>query len=205
MSDTTFLEWPFFEARHRALAARVESWVGARAEPEHCEGRALDTLCRAIVRDLGASGLLEAVVPTIGAEGLDVRSICLAREILARHSGLVEVMFAMQGLGTGPITLFGDPVLREKILPGVRAGERIAAFALSEPDAGSDVAAMSTQATAVPGGWRLDGVKTWISNGGIADPMWCLPERARRQAPRGCRHSWSMPIFPDSSSKSGWK
>ncbi len=169
MSDTTFLDWPFFENRHREWAARVQEWVGARAEPEHCEGSALDAACRSIVRDLGASGLLESVVPTVGAEGLDVRSICLAREILARHSGLVEVMFAMQGLGTGPITLFGDAALRNKVLPGVRAGERIAAFALSEPEAGSDVAAMATQATAVPGGWRLDGVKTWISNGGIAD------------------------------------
>ena len=169
MSNTSFLEWPFFESRHREFAAQVQTWVGARTEPDHCEGSALDALCRAIVRDLGASGLLDAVVPTSGPEGLDVRSICLAREILARHSGLVEVMFAMQGLGTGPITLFGDAALRSKILPGVRRGERIAAFALSEPEAGSDVAAMSTQATAVPGGWRLDGVKTWISNGGIAD------------------------------------
>lgn len=169
MSDSSFLDWPFFEARHRAFAARVEQWVATQPEPDHHDPRGLDALCRDLVARLGDSGLLEAVVPSAGAEGLDVRSICLAREILARHSGLIEVMFAMQGLGTGPITLFGEAALREAILPGVRSGKRIAAFALSEPEAGSDVAAMSTTATAVPGGWRLDGVKTWISNGGIAD------------------------------------
>ncbi len=169
MSDTTFLEWPFFEPRHRAFAAHLEAWVADRPEPAHCEGEALDAMCRSIARDLGASGLLEPVVPEAGGGGLDVRTICLAREILARRSGLIEVMFAMQGLGTGPITLFAHQALRDKVLPGVRSGERISAFALSEPDAGSDVAAMSTLATAVPGGWRLDGVKTWISNGGIAD------------------------------------
>lgn len=169
MSDSSFLEWPFFEARHRAFAERVEQWVAAQPEPDHHDSRGLDALCRELVGKLGDSGLLEAVVPSAGAEGLDVRSICLAREILARRSGLIEVMFAMQGLGTGPITLFGDPALREAILPGVRSGKRIAAFALSEPEAGSDVAAMNTTATPVPGGWRLDGVKTWISNGGIAD------------------------------------
>lgn len=169
MSDSSFLDWPFFEARHRAFAARVEQWVATQPAPDHHDPRGLDALCRDLVARLGDSGLLEAVVPSAGAEGLDVRSICLAREILARHSGLIEVMFAMQGLGTGPITLFGEAALREAILPGVRSGKRIAAFALSEPEAGSDVAAMSTTATAVPGGWRLDGVKTWISNGGIAD------------------------------------
>ncbi len=169
MSDRSFLDWPFFDPQHREFAARVEEWVGAQDEPDHHDPRGLDEVCRDIVRRLGASGLLEAVVPSAGAQGLDVRSICLAREILARRSGLIEVMFAMQGLGTGPITLFGTQALRDEILPGVRQGKSIAAFALSEPEAGSDVAAMQTKATQVDGGWRLDGVKTWISNGGIAD------------------------------------
>lgn len=169
MSDNSFLDWPFFESRHREFAARVENWVAAQPEPDHHDPRGLDYVCRALAERLGESGLLEAVVPSTGAEGLDVRSICLAREILARRSGLIEVMFAMQGLGTGPITLFGHAALRDEVLPGVRSGRRIAAFALSEPEAGSDVAAMQTCATPVEGGWRIDGVKTWISNGGIAD------------------------------------
>jgi acyl-CoA dehydrogenase len=169
MSDSSFLEWPFFDSRHRDFAERVQSWVAAQPEPDHHDSQGLDEQCRQWVRRLGASGLLDAVVPVAGAEGLDVRSICLAREILARKSGLIEVMFAMQGLGTGPITLFGDAAIRNSILPGVRSGERIAAFALSEPEAGSDVAAMRTTAARVERGWRLDGVKTWISNGGIAD------------------------------------
>ena len=169
MSERSFLDWPFFEARHREWAERVEQWAAAEiGGAGHPEGD-LDAECRRIVAALGRAGLLEAVVPSSGAAGLDVRSICLAREILARYSGLVEVMFAMQGLGTGPITLFADADLREQILPGIRAGLKIAAFALSEPEAGSDVAAMSTTATATAEGWRLDGVKTWISNGGIAD------------------------------------
>lgn len=169
MSDSSFLDWPFFEPRHREFAARVENWVAAQPEPDHDDPRGLDYVCRGLVERLGESGLLDAVVPSTGAEGLDVRSICLAREILARRSGLIEVMFAMQGLGTGPITLFGNAALRDEVLPGVRSGRRIAAFALSEPEAGSDVAAMKTSATPVQGGWRIDGVKTWISNGGIAD------------------------------------
>ena len=169
MSDNSFLEWPFFEARHRDFAGKVAAWAAEQVEPDHHDPRGLDVVCRELVKSLGESGFLEAVVPSQGAQGLDVRSICLAREILARRSGLIEVMFAMQGLGTGPITLFGDAALREAILPGVRSGRRIAAFALSEPEAGSDVAAMSTRALAVDGGWRLHGVKTWISNGGIAD------------------------------------
>jgi acyl-CoA dehydrogenase len=103
-----------------------------------------------------------------GAAAIDVRALCLIRETLARHMGLADFVFAMQGLGTGTITLFGTDEQRKRILPAVRAGEKLAAFALSEPDAGSDVAAMTTKATKIPGGWRLDGTKTWISNGGIA-------------------------------------
>ncbi len=94
-----------------------------------------------------------------------MRTLCLARETLARHDGLADFAFAMQGLGSGPISLFGTADQRARYLPAVARGEKIAAFALSEPDAGSDVAAMTTRAD----GDRLTGTKTWISNGGIAD------------------------------------
>jgi acyl-CoA dehydrogenase len=126
----------------------------------------VDGECRELVRKLGRGGWLAAAVPETGA--MDVRTLCLTREILARHSGLADFAFAMQGLGTGAITLYGDAAARERFLPAVRAGTAIAAFALSEPDAGSDVAAVSTTATRTDAGWRIDGEKTWISNGGIA-------------------------------------
>ena len=147
------LEWPFFEERHREFAA----W--AREHLPHAEGE-LDERCRGLVRALAADGWLEHAVGT-----LDVRTLCLARETLAYHDGLADFAFAMQGLGSGPISLFGSDEQRARYLPAVASGEKIAAFALSEPDAGSDVAAMSTSAE----GNRLTGVKTWISNGGIAD------------------------------------
>ncbi len=125
----------------------------------------VDATCRDLVRRLGDAGWL-AVAD--GPENFDVRRICLARDILARHSGLADFAFAMQGLGTASVALFGQAALRAQVLPEARAGTRIAAFALSEPDAGSDVAAMTTTAARVTDGWRLDGEKTWISNGGIA-------------------------------------
>jgi acyl-CoA dehydrogenase len=149
------LDWPFFEERHREFAA----WAGAHL-PD-VEERELDDRCRALVKQLAEAGWLKHVV----GETLDVRTLCLARETLARHDGLADFAFAMQGLGSGPISLFGTDEQRARHLPGVASGERIAAFALSEPDAGSDVAAMTT--TADDG--RLTGTKTWISNGGIAD------------------------------------
>ncbi len=168
MADISYRDWPFLEDRHRDHAARLEAWaaehIGMGVHPHHD----VDAECRDLVRKLGAGGWLEAAVPQAGPEAIDVRTLCLTREILARYSGLADFAFAMQGLGTGSITLHGDDALKARILPGVRAGTRIAAFALSEPDAGSDVAAMTTTATRVPGGWRLDGEKTWISNGGIA-------------------------------------
>jgi acyl-CoA dehydrogenase len=127
----------------------------------------VDAECRALVAKLGQGGwLAEAVADDVAT--IDVRTLCLAREILARHMGLADFAFAMQGLGSGSIALYGDAAMKSRILPEVRAGSRIAAFALSEPDAGSDVAAMTTTATRTNAGWRLDGTKTWISNGGIA-------------------------------------
>ena len=176
MPDRTFLEWPFFDDGHRAFAAGVDAFA-LREVPDLVEGAEGDAdavyrCVRALVRALGGAGLLRACVPAgFGGtrEHVDVRSLCLAREALAHANGLADFAFAMQGLGSAPVSLFGSNSQKQAILPGVAAGTRIAAFALSEPEAGSDVAAIA--ATGVPDGtgWRLDGVKTWISNGGLAD------------------------------------
>jgi acyl-CoA dehydrogenase len=168
MADGSFLEWPFFDDSHREFARRLEAWcsseIGLEVHPHHD----VDAECRALARKLGEGGWLAHAVPERGASALDVRTLCLVREILARHAGLADFTFAMQGLGTASISLFGSAELQARILPVVRAGESIAAFALSEPDAGSDVAALSCAATKTNEGWRIDGEKTWISNGGIA-------------------------------------
>jgi len=176
MADRSFLEWPFFDDGHRAFVAAVDNWA-ARALPPLLAGAedSSDAVYRCVqrlVRALGEAGLLRACVPAArgGArERVDVRSLCLAREALARASGLADFAFAMQGLGSAPIALFGSDAQQRAMLPGVAAGTRIAAFALSEPDAGSDVAAIATTAKRTGDEWRLDGVKTWISNGGLAD------------------------------------
>jgi acyl-CoA dehydrogenase len=166
MPDRSFLDWPFFEPRHKEWAAEVEAWAAAHAEQLAEEPDTdLATIC--LVRAMGDAGLLRAPCPEDGK--LDVRSLCLARDILARHAGLADFAFAMQGLGTGPVTLFGTKAQREQVLPGARAGTALAAFALSEPEAGSDVAALATVAEKDGNGhYRLTGRKTWISNGGIA-------------------------------------
>lgn len=172
MPDRSFLDWPFFEDRHRVLAAELDAWAGATL-PGLVDHHDVDGSCRRLVAALGQAGWLRHAVPASHggtAERLDVRSLCLIRETLARHDGLADFAFAMQGLGTGPVTLFGSDALKDRILPPVRDGRAIAAFALSEPEAGSDVAATST--IAVPDGpdaVRIDGEKTFISNGGIAD------------------------------------
>lgn len=165
------LAWPFFEERHRAFAAMLSAWAGT--ELGHLPHEDVDAACRARVKALGAAGFLRPTVPAAYG-GLtatfDVRTLCLAREILAFHDGLADFAFAMQGLGTGSISLFGDEALKQRYLPAVARGEAIAAFALSEREAGSDVAALAT--TATPDGndhVRITGEKTWISNGGIAD------------------------------------
>jgi acyl-CoA dehydrogenase len=179
MPDRSFLEWPFFTADHETWADGLARWADA-ALPSlpHGDGTGLDGLddldeaCRRRVRALGDGGWLRATVPAAYGglfEGYDVRTLCLARETLAYRDGLADFAFAMQGLGSGPITLFGSDELKRRYLPPVAAGELLAAFALSEPQAGSDAAALST--TAVPDGpehVRLSGEKTWISNGGIA-------------------------------------
>jgi acyl-CoA dehydrogenase len=172
MPDATFLNWPFFDDDHRALARDLDAWTAREIAPfEHDEGD-VDALSRRFVGMLGQAGWLRHCVPAASGgarERLDVRSLCLARETLARASGLADFAFAMQGLGSGPITLFGSNEQKDCYLPPVRAGERVAAFAISEPEAGSDVAAIGTTARADGGDWVLDGTKTWISNAGIAD------------------------------------
>ena len=176
MPDRTFLEWPFFDDGHRAFAAAVDAFA-LREVPRLVEGAERDSdavyrCVRSLVRALGDAGLLRACVPApFGGmhERIDVRTLCLAREALAHANGLADFAFAMQGLGSVPISLFGNDAQKRDTLPGVAAGARIAAFALSEPDAGSDVVAISTTGVRDSTGWRLDGVKTWISNGGLAD------------------------------------
>jgi acyl-CoA dehydrogenase len=172
MPDRTFLTWPFFTDAHRRLSDELEAFVRGEIEPMPHDERDVDGACRELVRRLGAAGVLRLCVPAPygGAhERLDVRALCLARETLGRAWGLADFAFAMQGLGSGPISLFGSDALKERYLPPVARGERIAAFALSEPNAGSDVAAMQTTARRADGGFVIDGTKTWISNAGIAD------------------------------------
>ena len=164
------LAWPFFEDRHRALAEQLDAWCAQHLHPSHDD---VDTQCRALVRQLGAAGWLRhAVAGTAhggASEVIDTRAICLLRETLAWHHGLADFAFAMQGLGSGAISLHGTQAQRERYLPRVASGSAIAAFALSEPNAGSDVAAMACTAKDDGDGYVIDGEKTWISNGGIAD------------------------------------
>ena len=172
MADTTFLEWPFFEARHRALAEQLDEFARTRlAELVHgaSDDAALDRACREIVHRLGAEGFLNQCCIAEPGGKFDVRSLALSRETLARHGGLADFCFAMQGLGTGPISLFGTEAQKRKYLPPVMRGKSIAAFALSEPQAGSDVSAIATEATRAGNEYVLSGTKTWISNGGLAD------------------------------------
>jgi acyl-CoA dehydrogenase len=164
MSDTTFLTWPFFEDRHRALAQSLEGWCASHLPVDHHD---TDAACRSLVASLGAGGWLRPTGAAAG-ERLDVRALCLIREVLARYDGLADFAFAMQGLGMGAVSLFGTPDQR-RWLDRTRAGRTIAGFALTEPGSGSDVAATATTAVRVQGGWALNGTKTWISNGGIAD------------------------------------
>ena len=164
MSDQSFLSWPFFEDRHRALAAALEGWCAAHLPVDHGDA---DAACRGLVAALGQGGWLRHSGAGEG-EKLDVRTLCLIRETLARHDGLADFAFAMQGLGMGAVSLFGTAA-QLQWLERTRAGRAISAFALTEPGSGSDVAATKTTAERVSDGWRLTGDKTWISNGGIAD------------------------------------
>jgi acyl-CoA dehydrogenase len=172
MADRRFLGWPFFEERHRAFAGALEAWAARDIAPLENDESDVDALTRRFVGMLGEAGWLRHCVPVAyGGESdrLDVRTLCLARETLARRSGLADFAFAMQGLGSASIALFGSEALKHAYLPNVAAGRQIAAFALSEPEGGSDVAAMRTTARDAGDHYVLEGTKTWISNGGIAD------------------------------------
>ena len=171
MSDSTYLDWPFFEPRHRELARALDAWATEHISQVH--GHDVDAECQALVKQLGQGGWLQHAVGGTAHGGasdvIDTRAICLIRETLGRHSGLADFAFAMQGLGTGAISLAGSAEQKARYLPRVARGEAIAAFALSEPEAGSDVAAMACTARLDGDQYVLDGEKTWISNGGIAD------------------------------------
>jgi acyl-CoA dehydrogenase len=175
MADKTFLDWPFFEPHHKRLALDLDIWAAnvlpaiVGHEGAHQD---VDATCKALVKALGAGGWLRYCAPSAYGgvhDVLDVRSLCIIRETLARHSGLADFAFAMQGLGSGAISTYGSVQQQQTYLPAIASGEKIAAFALSEAGAGSDVAAMSMTLQKVGGDYIANGEKTWISNGGIAD------------------------------------
>ncbi len=175
------LGWPFFEDRHRQLARDLDAWAREHVSQSHY--RDIDAQCRALVRSLGDAGWLQHAV----SERIDTRAICLARETLARHSGLADFAFAMQGLGSGAIALAGTPEQKARYLGPAARGEAIAAFALSEAEAGSDVGAMQCAARPDGNAYVLDGEKTWISNGGIADVYVVFARDAGLPDARGAR------------------
>ncbi|MBI3708530.1 MAG: acyl-CoA dehydrogenase family protein [Proteobacteria bacterium] len=171
MPDRSFLAWPFFDDSHRALAARLEAWADKEVAPHEHDERDVDALSQRFVAALGQGGYLAYCVPkAFGGrfDKLDVRSLCLIRETLGRRSGLADFAFAMQGLGSASITLFGTEAQKRRYLPKVCAGTQIAAFAISEPEGGSDVAALRTIARHEGDTYVIDGSKTWISNAGLA-------------------------------------
>ncbi len=190
-----WLDWPFFEPRHHAVGEALDRFVqsGALDTIDHND---VDGACRKLVRAMGEAGVLDCAVaaPDGDATTIDSRSICLSRESLAYADGLADFAFAMQGLGSGAIALGGSADLRKAVLPKVRAGEWLAAFALSEKEAGSDVAAMSCTARADGNDYVIDGEKTWISNGGIADVYTLF---ARTGEAPGARGISAFVVFPD--------
>lgn len=168
--DRAFLDWPFFDDGHRRLADDLEDWCTHNLSDDEPDD--VDAACRALVRKLGEGGWLRYCVPSAYGgvhESFDVRSLALIRETLARHNGLADFAFAMQGLGSGTITLFGTEAQKRAYLPAVAKGGKIAAFALTEPESGSDVASIASTAEATEDGYVVTGAKTYISNGGIAD------------------------------------
>ncbi len=171
MSDKSYLNWPFLSPQHRELEHTLDTWAREHLSPHHDNDA--DAACRQLVRQLGDAGWLQHAIGGAAYGGatdvIDTRTICLIRETLARHSGLADFAFAMQGLGSGAITLFGSETQKQHYLTPVARGDAIAAFALSEPEAGSDVAAMQCEAVQDGDDYVLNGEKTWISNGGIAD------------------------------------
>ena len=173
MADRSFLSWPFLSPRHQELYDRVDAWAVANVSRLIGDGEtsaAAAATVRLMVAEMGKAGLLSTAVGSDRSlrGSLDARSLCICREVLARHAGLADFSFAMQGLGTGPISLFGTEEQKERWLPPVARGTTISAFALSEREAGSDVSALAMRAQPDGDQWRLDGAKTWISNAGIA-------------------------------------
>jgi acyl-CoA dehydrogenase len=165
---TDWLDWPFFEPRHRELARDLEAWCRATIHDAHAADP--DVACRALVKELGKAGLLSLCVAQ-GDQAPDVRSLAIARATLARVHGLADFAFAMQGLGSGAISLFGSDAQKAEWLPKVASGEAIAAYALTEPETGSDAANIAMRAEQADGEWRLTGEKSYISNGTIADVL----------------------------------
>lgn len=164
MADQSYLSWPFFEERHREFSAALHGWCKSNLPADHGD---VDEACRSLVQRLGEAGWLRHTAAGDG-EKLDVRALCIIRETIAQYDGLAEFAFAMQGLGMGAVTLFGTPE-QKRWLDRTRAGKAIAGFAITEPEAGSDAAAVKMTAVKTQGGFVLDGEKTYISNGGIAD------------------------------------
>lgn len=190
MADKSFLHWPFFDADHRHWATRVEA-VAEQLDIDHSD---TDKACRMLVKTMGDAGLLEVTSSHDGS--FDVRQLCLARETLARYDGLADFAFAMQGLGTGAITLFGTEEQKHMWLPQTRGGSAIAAFALTEPDSGSDVANSTMTATRVGDQYVLSGEKTWISNGGIADVYTLFARTGEAPGARGLSAFIVTPDIP---------
>ena len=186
MADTSFLAWPFFADAHRTLAGTLDAWAAANVRDE--EYPDVDDGCRELVRDLGRDGWLRYTVPAafggVFAE-VDSRALCLVRETLARRNALADFAFAMQGLGGAPIVLGGDAAIQARYLPAICAGSLIAGFALSERDAGSDAGALRTTARRDGDAWVLEGEKTWISNGGIADVYVVFARTGEQPGSRG--------------------
>jgi acyl-CoA dehydrogenase len=187
------LDWPFFGAEHRGVVEKLDAFAGSAvlASVDHHD---VDKACRSLVKALGDAGLLRIATGDTGRRAIDSRSVCLARETLAWHDGLADFAFAMQGLGTGAIGLSGSEELKAAVLPKVTSGDWVSAFALSEKEAGSDVAAMACAARADGDSYVLDGEKTWISNGGIADVYTVF---ARTGEAPGTRGISALVVFAD--------
>ncbi len=185
MADKSFLHWPFFDDTHRAYAAKVDAWAAANLGA--VDHHNVDAACRKLVKALGQGGFLNNTAPATENDKLDVRTLALSRETLARHSGLADFVFAMQGLGAGPISLFGSSEQRAAWLPKTRAGEAIAAFALSEAASGSDVANITTSAKRDGDGYVIDGEKPGSPTAALPICTSSSHARVKRPAPRACR------------------
>ena len=191
MADSSFLQWPFLDDHHRTLASDLERWCVESLQPVVTDEdfhRDIDASCKRLREMLGSAGYLRYCVPReFGGvhDDLDVRSLCLIRMTLAYYSGLADFVFAMQGLGSGTISLYGAEATKSAYLPGVGDGTRCAAFALTEPESGSDVAAIRTSATRNGNQLSLNGSKTFISNGGIADHYVVVARTGEADGARG--------------------